>query len=469
MSDRLIQSFFNLHNIILLSLLAWFISVTLTPSLLLSGKISSNTTTSPAQAQDAPSCQCLQHDQQDTPDLEPIIEIIHKVNTTNEDVLRHEIQQMQVQIQELHQELFRTAQSIPAPKVIEVEKLIPTKDTELEADLDFVINVVNEIAARQEHVLNAFSTLKVTLQEHDQQAHERLLALSTGVTPTSNEDIQQRFQEIQHVMNEVKQVKAQQVLQLEEQLQALHQQANSIGDHLHVVETTSNELKYNYRQHEEHINQMHSTVQMVWQAFVHYREASTEMIKTLQQKCQKTSKSPQQECPAVEEIPSLDEEEVKRIVQDSLVPFLRQLEEAKMHKQEKGSVAKKAEVVASNKHVENDDKIPSVDYALLTTGTRVVSEYTSPRYLPEQYRLDEKLKTAAAAVGLPSDAIPNIDGQQFFDNFGFDYGVGSANEAIKATLEKGQCWGMKGSEGDLVLKLSSPVFVSSVSIDHISK
>ena len=33
----------------------------------------------------------------------------------------------------------------------------------------------------------------------------------------------------------------------------------------------------------------------------------------------------------------------------------------------------------------------------------------------------------------------------------------------------GQCWAFKGSEGCVVIKLSNPVFISNITLEHIAK
>ena len=464
MSDRLVQSFFNVHNLVVLCLLCCVMLVTLTPQYLLPViPPTSATSSNPQTTQDITECP------------EVVIEPIYRVNDTHEAILRQEILTMKQDILRLTQELYQTAQAIPSPKIIEVEKFIPTKDPELEEDLDYVIGIVNDIAKRQETVVNAVDSLKQSIQQHDQHAQQRLLTLSTGVSESSNEDIQQKFAEIQQLLETNRleqQAKAQELEQLNEEVYFMNTHLSVLTKKFQELDDFSKQkTSLQQNKHVETAQQINSAVQMVYQAFKTYRSTVTDMIEIQQQKCAKKTlkESEPKECPSVPEVPEIDEEEIKSMVNELLQPVLLEIEQFKSNFYQAGTQPRDHAVASTPKKINNESKVPKNDFALYSTGTRVVQDYTSPKYFPEQFRVDSTIKSVASNVGLSSDVVPPIDGQQIFENLGVDYGVGSANEAIDPSLEKGRCWGMKGTNGELVLKLSHAVSVSSISIDHISR
>ncbi|KAF5280678.1 hypothetical protein FQA39_LY05326 [Lamprigera yunnana] len=91
------------------------------------------------------------------------------------------------------------------------------------------------------------------------------------------------------------------------------------------------------------------------------------------------------------------------------------------------------------------DKTTKADFALESTGGSIVStgEQTEP------------YETISRSVTL----------------FGFQICQGSngPRQIIQPNVLPGECWAFKGSKGSVVLKLLGPVFIESVSLEHISK
>jgi hypothetical protein len=55
------------------------------------------------------------------------------------------------------------------------------------------------------------------------------------------------------------------------------------------------------------------------------------------------------------------------------------------------------------------------------------------------------------------------------DLIGYDYNVGTPEDAISPDMSLGACWPMKGSAGSITIKLNALVAVTAVSVDHIPK
>jgi len=107
--------------------------------------------------------------------------------------------------------------------------------------------------------------------------------------------------------------------------------------------------------------------------------------------------------------------------------------------------------------------IPSLDFALSSAGATVVASETSQTYFPHQNKMDKKFGDLKSL--LPKTRLE----QTIMETFGISYGVGGVYDALSADLTAGKCWAMEGSSGNFTIHLPSPINVTSVSIDHISK
>jgi hypothetical protein len=101
---------------------------------------------------------------------------------------------------------------------------------------------------------------------------------------------------------------------------------------------------------------------------------------------------------------------------------------------------KKQEDVAKEQYVpvsdSNNDNAP-LDYALATSGAKVVYELTSPNFIPEELEIVRSFESTLKLVGLQRMS------QTVLDALRVDYGVGAPTEALDQSTEPGRCWGMK--------------------------
>lgn len=98
-----------------------------------------------------------------------------------------------------------------------------------------------------------------------------------------------------------------------------------------------------------------------------------------------------------------------------------------------------------------DDETPSVDFALISTGAKIVSSETSDTYIP-----------AVSSVAANPGMLGFLSHKMSKTLLG-----GSPEDAISPTMVRGSCWPMQGSSGNLTVQLAHPVVVTAVTIDHL--
>lgn len=119
--------------------------------------------------------------------------------------------------------------------------------------------------------------------------------------------------------------------------------------------------------------------------------------------------------------------------------------------------------------------IPSLDFALGSAGSKIVSELTSLTYFHHDLRIDEQMKRYIRSWPPPfnvlGDAVPPVSGLSFINFFHLEsiLPLGTPEDAISLDTSLGACWPMEGSSGNLTVRLFQPVEVTSITIDHIRR
>jgi hypothetical protein len=93
------------------------------------------------------------------------------------------------------------------------------------------------------------------------------------------------------------------------------------------------------------------------------------------------------------------------------------------------------------------DGVGMRDYALGDGGGRVVPHFTSPAYTPK-------------------GALLSTDAKQRY--LGLGRGVGGASDALSLARGKGDCFAFNGAAGVLTVKLSAPVVVTAITVEHLA-
>lgn len=106
---------------------------------------------------------------------------------------------------------------------------------------------------------------------------------------------------------------------------------------------------------------------------------------------------------------------------------------------------------AKSPSTEKEDVMPTIDYALGSTGATIVTKETSETYIP----------TVSALAN-----NPGILG-------GLSHGISKTllgagpEDAISSLMTRGSCWPMQGSNGHLTVQLSRPIVVNAVTLEHL--
>lgn len=116
--------------------------------------------------------------------------------------------------------------------------------------------------------------------------------------------------------------------------------------------------------------------------------------------------------------------------------------------------------VASNK------SLPWVDYASARLGGQVITTMTSPTYFPIDMHLHTFKYLSALNIPVYS-LVPAL--YRVYDFLGVDIGVGKPNDAISEDMTIGSCWPLQGSNGIITVKLKNPIYITSITVDHIPK
>lgn len=110
-----------------------------------------------------------------------------------------------------------------------------------------------------------------------------------------------------------------------------------------------------------------------------------------------------------------------------------------------------AKQLSSSATAMNIDETPSIDFALISTGSSIVSSETSDTYIPA-------VSSVAANPGL----LGFLSHKMSKTLLG-----GSPEDAISPTMVRGSCWPMQGTSGNLTVQLAHPVVVTAVTVDHL--
>lgn len=86
-----------------------------------------------------------------------------------------------------------------------------------------------------------------------------------------------------------------------------------------------------------------------------------------------------------------------------------------------------------------------VDYALYSSGTKVMQNLTAPTYFPPSLHLSSIIKNRLRSVGLDEyqDFIPDFSGENVLNGVGLQLHRGLPIDALTTDLSLGSCWPMK--------------------------
>jgi SUN domain-containing protein 1/2 len=106
------------------------------------------------------------------------------------------------------------------------------------------------------------------------------------------------------------------------------------------------------------------------------------------------------------------------------------------------------------------DRIGLPDYALQSSGAKVMKEWTSPTYLPFDPKEFEPPRS-----GFPFNLL--------MDKLGVEW-VGKQppllrgpQSALHPDISNGNCWAMQGSEGRLTVSLSRTILPTAITLEHV--
>lgn len=130
--------------------------------------------------------------------------------------------------------------------------------------------------------------------------------------------------------------------------------------------------------------------------------------------------------------------------------------------------------IQKRREASSETSTPELDYALLSSGSRVLHDRTSRTYFPKGWKLENQVGGALDWVGLPAavvsgakDAIAAVSsGEPLFEALNLHKTVGRPEDALVADDQPGACWPMEGSSGNLTVQLAASLVIDSVSIDH---
>lgn len=108
------------------------------------------------------------------------------------------------------------------------------------------------------------------------------------------------------------------------------------------------------------------------------------------------------------------------------------------------------DINATNNNNRNNDislmvSIPLEDYAVQSTGCKILRNMTAPTYFPFQYRLDIYIRKLMKSVGFSNliHYIPEWTGQSIYRYLHMDELSRSPYKAIQTDVYPGSCWPMK--------------------------
>lgn len=97
----------------------------------------------------------------------------------------------------------------------------------------------------------------------------------------------------------------------------------------------------------------------------------------------------------------------------------------------------------------SEDVLAMPDYALLSSGARVIPTLTSKNYEVYPRSLQGRFTALISGVGITRGAPPQV--------------------ALHPDNHVGQCWSFHGSVGELGIQLSRPVIVTDITVEHVSR
>jgi len=85
------------------------------------------------------------------------------------------------------------------------------------------------------------------------------------------------------------------------------------------------------------------------------------------------------------------------------------------------------------------------DYALYSSGTKIVQNLTSPSYYPPNLHLSSIIKGKMKTLGLDEyqELVPDFSGEALLDSVGLQLDRGLPADALTPDLSLGSCWPMK--------------------------
>lgn len=103
--------------------------------------------------------------------------------------------------------------------------------------------------------------------------------------------------------------------------------------------------------------------------------------------------------------------------------------------------------------VSTNPDIPELDFAQLSAGSQVLSEFTSATYFPAQWRLDQRLQRGLDYLGLPLNVLSSVTNspgasnegtvKKLYDLLNLQKTVGVPEEALEPSTQPGACWPMQ--------------------------
>ena len=121
------------------------------------------------------------------------------------------------------------------------------------------------------------------------------------------------------------------------------------------------------------------------------------------------------------------------------------------------------------------------DFARRQAGAQIVHIGTSVTYTPPEMNFKHLFSNLLDYSGLNTNSFimnPIATGitsvadaivPSAFHFLGLDFGIGRPEDALSSDMSLGSCWPMLGTYGIMTIKLSRPVMIESISIDHIAR
>lgn len=415
---ELIKSIIKPRNFLLVGLIAFFLSSSLTPLIINPQVEESRQLQQKADAN--PTCDFSAHQV----DLEAVRaqrqEILNAINSMRQriELLRPEIaalqlssnelseeeerekQQQHHQLDDMRQTLTRTWQSVSELK---------QRHSEVSGTLSLVSANVSVLSARQSDLSSDIEIMSLKLRDGDKQLDSMQATAEEVATLRERIDaLRQQQLDLVNVRSSVRAVK--------KSLQTIRKQS----DYMQSLSERVNQIKHSL-----------SSLQCPKHPDTASTIAQVMKNKSLPQPCYFDDTN----------IKGRIREAAKREVKEQMVSYSPPPSECETTKTEC--------VCPADASVASKDKLISLlpDYAQRSAGSRVLMHKSSPTYFPVQLRFDYKIKEVLVFVGLESlsSYVPQLSGMYVYHFLGIDYGVGKYEDAISHRLTLGSCWPMQVS------------------------